>query len=84
MVHRNKKDYRRGAVTRAALTELEDVRVINIISNPQQHKTLHERTGESVIATDHRVSDLSVQGVVSGCDESIARKTSNSNDSDQF
>ena len=66
MVHRNKKDYRRGAVTRAALTELEDVRVINIISNPQQHKTLHERTGESVIATDHRVSDLSVQGVVSG------------------
>ena len=84
MVHRSKKDYRRGAVTRAALTELEDVRVINIISNPQQHKTLHERTGESVIATDHRVSDLSVQGVVSGGDRSIARKTSNSNDSDQF
>ena len=84
MVHRSKKEYRRGAVTRAALTELEDVRVINIISDSQRDKTLDERRGEPVIATDHRVSGLSVQGVVSGCDESIARKTSNSNDSDQF
>ena len=84
MVHRSKKDYRRGAVTRAALTELEDVRVINIISNPQQHKTLDESIAKSVIATGCEDSGLSVQGVVSGCDETIAREASISNDSDQF
>ena len=84
MVHRSKREYRRGAATRAALAELEDVRAINIICHSQPPQPLDESIAKPVIATGCEDLALSVQGVVSGCDEAIARKTSNSNDSDQF
>ena len=84
MVHRSKKEYRRGAATRAALAELEDVRAINIICHSQPPQPLDESIAKPVIATGCEDLDLSVQGVVSGCDETIARKASISNDSDQF
>ena len=84
MVHRSKREYRRGAATRAALAELEDVRAINIICHSQPPQPLDESIAKPVIATGCEDLDLCVQGGVTGCDEAIARKTSISNDSDQF
>ena len=82
MVHGSKREYRWGAATRAELAELEDVRAINNVCHSQPSQPLDESITESVIATGCEDSGLSVQGVVAGCEESIARKASISYDCD--